>query len=280
MMNCVSPFRKDGMDFPCGRCYYCLSRRASGWSFRLMREDRVSRSSFFLTLTYANEYVHVTGNHFLTLSKRDVQLFIKRLRKLHIGSRLRYFAVGEYGGQYDRPHYHVIIFNLDLALFLGEKVATQIRLGNMPLDGKHQYFPATWPAGNVTIGRVSDASVGYTLKYMLKPTRVPVHQRDDRVPEFQLMSKGLGASYLTKQMIRWHKDDLYQRMYVPLLDGKKIAMPRYYKEKIYSKLQRQLIGNHMRLTMDDKFNLDTMQEIAKVEHGMRKLKRSRLKQVL
>ena len=56
------------------------------------------------------------------------------------------------------------------------------------------------------------------------------------------MSKGIGKNYLTKQMRKWHKRDLVNRYYIPLKDGKKIAMPRYYKEKLYTKHQKQIIG--------------------------------------
>lgn len=36
-------------------------------------------------------------------------------------------------------------------------------------------------------------------------------------------------------MVEWHKSDLCNRMYINVGDGKKAAMPRYFKDKIYSK---------------------------------------------
>ena len=51
----------------------------------------------------------------------------------------------------------------------------------------------------------------------------------------------MGDNYLTENMIRWHKNDLTNRMYVPIKDGKKIAMPRYYKEKIYTMQEKKSI---------------------------------------
>ncbi|AXH74017.1 MAG: replication initiator protein [Microviridae sp.] len=35
-------------------------------------------------------------------------------------------------------------------------------------------------------------------------------------------------------MVKWHKSDLEERQYCSIEGGKKIAMPRYYKDKIYS----------------------------------------------
>lgn len=43
-------------------------------------------------------------------------------------------------------------------------------------------------------------------------------------------------------MIRWHKSDLKNRMYIVIEDGKKISMPRYYKNKIYHDEERRAIA--------------------------------------
>lgn len=53
-------------------------------------------------------------------------------------------------------------------------------------------------------------------------------------------------------MQRYHKADLENRMYVPIEDGKKIAMPRYFKDKMYNNEERTLIqaANTVRLARD------------------------------
>jgi hypothetical protein len=53
---------------------------------------------------------------------------------------------------------------------------------------------------------------------------------------FSTMSKNLGIRYIEK-FKKWHKDDL-TRNYVPLMDGKRAPMPRYYKDKIYSQPEK------------------------------------------
>lgn len=45
-------------------------------------------------------------------------------------------------------------------------------------------------------------------------------------------------------MIRWHHMDMKERMYCLIEDGKKIAMPRYYKLKIYDDAQRLEAAHH------------------------------------
>lgn len=144
---------------------------------------------------------------------------MKRLRKLCPDSTLKYYACGEYGSRGGRPHYHAIIFNCpDERLF-----AQAWKVG-------------TDPIGSVVVGQVSGDSVAYTMKYIDKPGKVPAHQRDDRVPEFALMSKGLGASYVNPATIAYHQADL-GRLYVSKPGGFKIAMPKYYREKIYDDKQ-------------------------------------------
>ena len=56
-------------------------------------------------------------------------------------------------------------------------------------------------------------------------------------PECSMMSKGMGKSYLTPQMVRYHQSDV-SRNYLTLEGGSIIALPRYYRERIYDEGQR------------------------------------------
>jgi len=245
--KCITPFyvkdkiTREKIPVPCSKCPPCMKRRTSGWSFRLQKEGDNSKSALFVTLTYNTDSVPITQKGFMNLKKSDVQKFMKRLRKLS-NEKLKYYACGEYGTQKMRPHYHLIIFNAD-----AEKVHRAWALDNKII-------------GMVYIGSVTDASIGYTLKYMTKQGKIPIHKNDDRQKEFSLMSKGLGANYLTDQMINWHKEDLTKRMYVPIKDGKKIAMPRYYKDKIYNEHEKTRVANAIKL-MAEKLQEDEMQEL-------------------
>lgn len=241
--------------FPCGKCLNCLKKRISGWSFRLMMEEKRSSSAYFITFTYDTDSVPISKNGFMELRKSDVQRFFKRLRKNHDYDNgcdsirgkdtqsIRYFAVGEYGGNTRRPHYHAIIYNADLSKLIGERDAKFVKMGKLLLDGERPYYCDAWTKkekgkprkyiGHITVGKVSEASVGYTLKYMQKPAWRPMHRNDDRTPQFSLMSKRLGSNYLNEAMIKWHMEDVNERMYCNLKGGQKIGMPRYYKDKIY-----------------------------------------------
>jgi len=107
---CDSPFfvlpkaAVEKVPVPCGRCPPCKLRRVNGWVFRMLEEEKVSSSSHFVTLTYDTSTVPISDNGFMTLRKRDFQLFMKRLRKLCLDAKLKDYAVGEYGTNYKRPH--------------------------------------------------------------------------------------------------------------------------------------------------------------------------------
>lgn len=92
---------------PCGHCYACLTNKRNAWTYRLMEEARLSDSTAFLTLTYDDEHLEIAQNQ---LQKRDLQLFIKKIR--NNGIKFRYYAIGEYGTQTHRPHYHILAFNI------------------------------------------------------------------------------------------------------------------------------------------------------------------------
>lgn len=225
---CDTPFYKriDGileeLALPCGKCPPCKLRRVSDWVLRLEHEDKVSSSSHFITLTYDTTTIPISENGFMSLCKKDYQDFMKRLRHL-TDSTLKYYACGEYGEKNWRPHYHAILFNLDDPRKVNE----------------------AWDKGQVHVGTVTSGSIAYTCKYIDKQKRIPAHKMDDRVPEFSLMSKGLGKSYLKPSNIAWHKAKL-DRNYVIKEGGYKVALPKYYRDKIFDDEEKRLQRRQIR----------------------------------
>lgn len=239
-MACYSPFYVEspkaaalghprGIPVPCGKCPNCKRRRVSEWAFRLRQEDRISAAAFFITLTY--EVPPLTSRGFMTLQPRDLTLFWKRLRKS--GLVFKYYAVGEYGSTRKRPHYHAILF---LSAALTETEC-------------HKIIDRSWGLGGVHVGGVSGASIAYTLKYIDKPTRIPEHRNDDRVKEFSRSSTGLGASYVTDDIKKYHNlhvDELFVR-----IDGYKVPMSRFYRNKILSDRSKALYQHHSKKARDE-----------------------------
>lgn len=226
---CISPFfrvyKGNQIPLPCGRCPPCKKRRVDGWVFRLMQEYKVSSSAHFVTLTYDPEHVPISEHGFMTLDKSEFPRYMKRLRKIvPRGTILKYYACGEYGSKNSRPHYHAIIFNCP----------------------KDEFFFDVWSLGGVhfggvNVGQVTQNSVAYTMKYIDKSVFKSRHSRDDRVPEFALMSKGLGQSFVTPAIKSFYKADL-SRNFLTRDGGYKIAMPRYYRERVFDEDERAAQG--------------------------------------
>lgn len=207
-MECIKPryLSKQDMTVPCGKCGFCLATKKSDWSIRLMYEARQHLHSAFVTLTYADCHLTWRGGK-PQLVKSDLQKWFKRVRKA--GYKIRYFAVGEYGSQTFRPHYHILLF------------------GAVP----EEVIRKSWDKGLVHVGKVTQASVSYCLKYIVNSKDVKL--RKDRAPAFAVMSRkpGLGSNYLSPAMIAWHKSE--KKNYC-LIDGHKRHLPRFYKEKIFT----------------------------------------------
>lgn len=209
-MECQTPryLPKQDMLVPCGNCVFCGATKRSDWALRLHYEGRKHLVKRFVTLTYADAHL-VWERGCSQLHKRHVQLWLKKIR--FAGYKVRYFAVGEYGSKTYRPHYHVLLF------------------GDVP----EQVLRDSWQYGHAHIGTVTEASVMYCLGYIIngKGWRM----RTKRVAPFALMSRrpGIGHSYLTPAMIEWHRSG---RKNYAILDGVKRHLPRFYKTKIFSKI--------------------------------------------
>ncbi len=234
-MYCHSPLSIKGEEgsvknrytVPCGRCAACLSNRRSEWATRLEYELKDSKNADFITLTYSQENVPRNRYGAPVLNKEDLQKFLKRLRHHNKSVKLRYYLCGEYGEQTFRPHYHAIIFNLPKT---GDKLLKQIL--------------EIWDKGMVHIGEVNPASIKYVTGYMVQQQKSTSENMTNKeqdelyVRPFSLMSKGLGKSYIEKHA-KWHKDDI-SRNYVVKSDGQKSRLPRYYREKLYTKAERNM----------------------------------------
>lgn len=201
----------DDVKVGCGYCLLCRKRKLQEWSFRLQQEEKISTSSHFVTLTYNTKSVPITNSGFMTLEKTHLQKYFKRLRK-RSKNTLKYYAVGEYGTQNKRPHYHIILFNSN------------------EYDIRSAWYLDNEEIGDVHIGKVSEASIAYTLKYVSKKQEYIPNWKDIN-PPFKLSSTNMGLNYLTEEMKQYHKNDI-RRNYV--MNGPiKVPLSRYYRERIY-----------------------------------------------
>ena len=138
---------------PCGQCEECLKERKIDLYKRIKKEISYWEKNIFVTLTYDNE-------HKKNLNFRDIQLFLKRLRKKE---KVRYFYVGELGENTKRPHYHMIIFNYEP----NDKEETIKTKSNFEQFTSKE-LTRIWGNGRVTFSKMEKGLINYILKYLTK----------------------------------------------------------------------------------------------------------------
>lgn len=204
-MQCTRPvwLDKEKLFVPCGKCRACRISRSREWAVRIIHEASCHDGSIFTTLTYDDENLPGNGE----LVKKDLQDFLKRLRRDLEPRKVRYFGVGEYGDQYGRPHYHVLIFGLSI-----DDPAT------------HALVSENWNKGRIHIGTVTYDSARYCADYIQKKLYGKAADDDGRVQPFKIASLGLG-----KEWALANRDQLFQQM-TCTLHGVNVGMPRYYRK--------------------------------------------------
>jgi hypothetical protein len=199
------------LTFRCGVCRDCRLFRAREWAIRCYHEGQLHEDSCFVDLTFAEE------PH--SISKADLQLFFKRLRKSLPGKEIRYFAVGEYGEKFSRPHYHVCLFGWSPSdRYFWNKSPNGTILYRSP------HLEKVWTAGHVTVSDISAEAAGYAARYTLKKITGDKKEQHygERTPEFNLSSLGLGKGWIEKYYL-----DVARDAFV-VFKGKECPVPDYY----------------------------------------------------
>lgn len=202
-MKCFHQVNINGALFPCGRCTACRITRTSIWSLRLLHESEYWKEKVFVTLTYDDENLPSDCG----LSVSDLQLFLKRFRR-NRKEKIKYYACGEYGETTKRPHYHLIMFG--------------------PSEKEKEDLEDSWGKGFVHVGSVTADSIKYVCSYIQKKWSGDKGREEygNRQYPFQTVSQGMG-----KRWIFDHQEKVRRNMCLTK-KGVKIAIPRYYKDKL------------------------------------------------
>lgn len=221
---------------PCGHCMGCRLDRSRVWADRMLLELRDNDyKALFVTLTYNDASLphacHVGYNYYegfyedvvplaldddeewiaaaagapATLSIRDTQLFMKRLRKTFKDRRIRFFLAGEYGPKTHRPHYHAIIYGLTLSDFKDSRIKDFNKLGQPRYISKS--FERIWGNGYCVIAPVNWNTCAYVSRYTMKKVYKSENSHayaSDQLPPFCTMSRRPGIGLL-------HADDLLKK---------------------------------------------------------------------
>lgn len=222
-ITCKNPIYVNGIIAPCGKCFSCRRKYRRQWQLRLQHELlSYEGCAMFLTLTYNKDNLPLNN----TLVKKDVQDFLKRLRKYYKDIKIRYFAVGEYGDEKFRPHYHLIIYGL--------RAPEQKKKSS--LNFKYSLFLAEkiWKKGYCYVGYVNSQCIAYVSKYILKSFVKDISsdqlEKAGMLPPFSLKSTGIGLSWLLDNIDKV-VHDLKRNKTVKLFKSR-TSYPRYYRKKL------------------------------------------------
>lgn len=214
-MKCHSPYvvrhsEFQASEYPCGRCLACRQLRARDWAQRIkyQLEDKTQQGDF-VTFTYDDEKATPTQTRFL--NKADLQNLFKRIRHHH---KIKYYACGEYGETFGRPHLHALIMR----------------------DSENQIdYQEYWKHGNTFVGSLTESSIAYCTGYLLKANAVPKGLPTDAQP-FHIWSRGIGDDYMkNKKFIEMAREGNIPRRWRALADPNEIPEETYRYPKDMTK---------------------------------------------
>ncbi len=183
---------------------------------RLLLESLMHKDTTFVTLTYSDEnqpQAVCDGDLVGILYPQDLTEWLNRFRKRLSPTKFRYFAVGEYGSKSWRPHYHALLFGVDL------------------LDCDRCLLE-TWGKGHVSAFESNIERVRYVANYTTKKiTQAGDMNLNGRPPEFARMSlkPGLGAPAVEMMAGFYHTKAGAQY----LAENGDVARTFRYKDRVY-----------------------------------------------
>lgn len=255
---------------PCGNCIGCRLEKSRQWAVRAVQEASMHEENSFITLTFDDKHIPVNRS----IQKTYIQRFLKKLRKKlkeKYDKEIKYLLCGEYGENFDRPHYHACIFGHAF----NDRFETIMRNGDVIIQSYD--LADVWKNGFNYVGDLTFESAAYVARYVTKKItgEQAKEHYGEREPEFALMSRnpGLGRKWYEK-----YKDDILNVDSVIIRNDLQVRPPKYYDSimKIDDLPRYQKIKNNRK----GKMNLEehTRERLDVKEHLMKKrfkkLKRS------
>lgn len=230
---------------PCGKCFGCRQALARDWWIRIFHEGLDHTELYrdpgtgvstripdncMVTLTYDEAHLPDGG----LLVRHHLTGFLRRAGHRWHG-KPRHFAVGEYGGQTMRPHFHVILF--------GHSFSKE-RYRRRTSDGQElvcsHLLDELWPNGLASIDDLNAGTARYVAGYVASKGhddnnltgplahRVNAESGEIQVyavaPEFRTMSRAPG---LGLRWIQEHYERVYERDCVTI-EGRDLPPPAAY----------------------------------------------------
>lgn len=214
----------------CGECIECRKKKAREWQIRLSEELPCWKYKYFVTLTFSAdaleelskelEFTKTNVNH---IARIAVRRFLERWRKKYKKS-VKHWLITELGhDNTERIHLHGIIFD--------------------NVNHSNEEIQELWKYGYTYTGDYcTQRTINYIVKYV---TKIDLDHKGYKADIF--CSAGLGAIYLKNSMIlQKHKfADRDTCQYYTLKNGQKVALPKYYRNKLWTEAERDRLWTNI-----------------------------------
>lgn len=269
---------------PCGKCIGCRLDYSRSWADRMTYHFFGKESvSWFVTLTYDDDHIvdldHSANYDLYALRYDDMTEFIKRLRNKFRDLEIDYFYSGEYGDQQFRPHFHMILYGVDipdLEYWKANNTGDPIYISEV--------INSLWQKGFVTISPFSWHGAAYAASYVEKKLdgrRLDEYTAVGLTPEKARMSRRPGIAF---EYYQDHSVDIWDNsgLSVPRVvnSSGKLGIPRYFRKLAESdpgsdhykaflrwkeRVQDQSLFLNNFKVQNSSFDLDHIQDMLKFE---------------
>lgn len=215
----------------CKKCIECMKQRGRNWQVRLHEEVRHDNKGHFVTLTFSTQSLKELTNAIFednggeliegydldnAIATLAVRRFLERWRKKHKRS-VKHWLVTELGhGETEHVHLHGILWT-----------------------DKPEDISTIWKYGYTFKGTyLNERTVNYITKYTTKQDL-----KHKQYFPIVLTSAGIGRKYMTRldaELAKFNNKGETREHYVTR-QGYKLAMPIYYRNKLYSEAERELL---------------------------------------
>lgn len=217
----------------CGECIECRKQKARGWQLRLLEDIKTNTNGKFITLTFSNESYTKLANEIQ--DKQLKQNILEPILGYELDNQIATLAMRRFNENWRQKHGKAL--RHWMVTELGHNGTENIHLhGIIWTDQKPEEITNKWTYGFTWIGKyVNAATINYIVKYVTK--------RDLQHKTYKsiiLTSPGIGANYL-------HREDYKNNKYkgtkttetYRTATGHKVAMPTYWRNKIYNDDERE-----------------------------------------
>lgn len=227
----------------CTKCIECCKQKAREWQARLLEDIKTNTNAKFITFTLSNEQYTKLANEVPQINGNDLDgydldneiatIAVHRMLNRHrkqTGKSLRHWLVTELGHEgTENIHLHGIIWT-DMPL---EQLETEIWQYGYTWKGK--YTGKTKHGKPILENYVNGKTISYITKY--------VNKTDEKHKTYKakiLTSKGIGSNYTRTSDARNNRFmDTKTKETYRTPQGFKIAMPIYWRNKLYTEQQRE-----------------------------------------